>query len=117
MAGTLLARRGQYEEAIKEFEEARRLEPSFEAPGSLGRNYGRAGRTADARKILAELQARTKSRCVPALTVANIYDGVGDVEPCNIWMSRAVAEREGRVVLIKVSDDDVTRTTPTSASG
>lgn len=54
---------------------------------------------------------------MPALTVANIYDGVGDVEPCNIWMSRAVAEREGRVVLIKVSADDVTRTTPTSASG
>lgn len=112
VAGSVLARRGQYEEAIAAFEEARRLEPNFEVLGSLGRNYGRAGRTADARKVLAELLARAKSRYVPAATIANIYDGLGDVEQCKVWMNKAITVRESRIVFIKAGADDLTRANP-----
>ena len=45
---------------------------------ALGNAYAREGKTADARKLLGELQQRSKQRYVSWCHIANIYAGLGE---------------------------------------
>jgi serine/threonine-protein kinase len=103
---------GKQAEGIAELEEARRIEPAPEVLGHLGRMYGRAGRRAEAQRVLDELLTSAKQHYVPALAIANVYDGLGDIEQCNAYYVKAITEREGRTVFAKVSSDDITRANP-----
>jgi serine/threonine-protein kinase len=65
---------------------------------TLGRAYGRAGRTAEARKILEELTARRRSTYVPASALALVHGGLGELDACLDWMARAIEERDPIIV-------------------
>jgi len=65
---------------------------------TLGRAYGRAGRTAEARKILEELTARRRSTYVPASALALVHGGLGELDACMDWMARAIEERDPIIV-------------------
>lgn len=110
--GVLLCRQGDFTRGLAELEEARRLGPGPETQAFLALHYGRAGRKGDAQKILVELLATAQQRYVPAIAIANAYDGLGDVAQTHAWRMKAIAEREGRVVFIGVSSDEMTRANP-----
>lgn len=75
--------------------------------------YGRVGRKADAQKVLDQFLALVaKQQYVPARVIAKVYDGLGDIEQANIWMSQAIADRESALVYVKVHADDITRANP-----
>ena len=110
--GWILFRIGKQAEGIAQMEEARRIAPAPEVLGALGKWYGRAGRRAEAQRVLDELLTSAKQRYIPSLAIANVYDGLGDIEQCNAGYVKAITEREGRTVFAKISSDDITRANP-----
>jgi tetratricopeptide (TPR) repeat protein len=111
-AGFVLFRAGKQAEGITRMEEARRIAPAPEVVGTLGKMYGRAGRRGEAQRVLDELLASAKQRYIPSLAIANVYDGLGDIEQCNAYYVKAITEREGRTVFANISNDDITRANP-----
>lgn len=112
LIGWALFRKGKRDEGIAEMEEARRLAPVPETLGYLGNMYGQEGRKADAQKVLEELLTQATQHYVPAAAIAGVYDGLGDFEQSNMWRNKAITDREGRVIFIKVISDDLFRANP-----
>jgi DNA-binding winged helix-turn-helix (wHTH) protein/Flp pilus assembly protein TadD len=80
--GATLARMGRFDDAIGEFEAAVRTHPQgnprFKA--YLGYACAAAGRPADARKILDDLESLSKQQYISAFGFALIYDALGEKE-------------------------------------
>jgi len=53
-----------------------------------------SGRRAEALRVLAELEERSKYEYVPSSARAAIYTGLGDKEQAFAWLDRAYAERD-----------------------
>jgi len=62
--------------------------------GLLGRAYGLAGRTAEARQLLEELEVRRLSSYVPAASFAMIHRGLGDLAKALEWWVRGIEEHD-----------------------
>ncbi len=101
------ARQGQYEEAIAEakYESAYAEEMRGQARTEIGRGerslltktylaqyYALAGRKAEARKILEDLEARSKEE-PSAGYVAQIYAALGERDQVFEWLEKAFIER------------------------
>ena len=84
MAGTVLIYAGEYERAVTELEEARRLAPQIlPVLGALGHAYARAGRVSEARAILTSLDrqaARDGVRPARAKVLLALGDADGAVD-------------------------------------
>jgi TolB-like protein/Tfp pilus assembly protein PilF len=75
------------------------------APGPIGvliRAYAHAGRSSDARKLLAELKERSQTGYVPAAAFVNAYLGLGDNEQAFAWLERAHQEQSNILQFLKV---------------
>jgi hypothetical protein len=81
------------EEAIHELETAAATDRSVTILEWLGGAYAAAGRTADARKIIAELTSRAEKRYVCPYEVATVYAGLGDKDSAFEWLHKGVEER------------------------
>jgi len=95
---------GRHGEAVAEL---KKLGPASELPasyaGSVGGINGMAGRRAEALRILAELEERSKLEYVPASARALIYIGLRDKDRAFAWLDKAYAERDWRLRELKVS--------------
>jgi serine/threonine protein kinase/Tfp pilus assembly protein PilF len=100
--GAAYQQKSMYSEAIAEYEKARRIENSPWVLASLGNGYAVAGRTADARKVLAELEEMSKQRYVSPYNNALIYVGLGEKDQAFVWLNKADEERNDYLVYIKV---------------
>jgi hypothetical protein len=69
----------------------------------LGEAYALAGRTSQAREVLAELERRSWTEYVSPYHFAYVYTGLGDSESAMDWLERAVAQRTGSAYGIKGS--------------
>jgi len=76
--GRACAQSGMYDEAISAFESAAQLSGNRQASAALAFAYGRAGRVAEARKILAEMQQLAAVRYMPPPQLALIHLGLGE---------------------------------------
>jgi serine/threonine protein kinase/Flp pilus assembly protein TadD len=86
---------GRSGEAIAAAEKAKELSGGNAVTlGLLGRAYGLAGRTAEARQLLEELELRRRSSYVPPSSIAMIYRGLGDLEKGLEWWIRGVEEHD-----------------------
>ena len=93
---------GMHDRALSQFEEALTLSGrSAEDVASLGFAYGDAGRTADARALLSELEARTARGYVPAIYFAAIHAGLGETERACDRLEHAFAERSSWLVFLR----------------
>lgn len=93
----------KWDQSFDEFHEALALSGrSIEDIASLGFAYGVAGRTRQARAILAELEALAAQRYVSAHYIAAVHAGLGNAEPACDWLERAVAQRAGWCVFVRV---------------
>jgi TolB-like protein/Tfp pilus assembly protein PilF len=94
LRGLTLVRSGRVEEGLEALRSARRLDPeSPRAAADLAHALGRAGRTAEARSILAELEDLGRRRMVSPYDFAVVHAGLGDESAALAWLERAYAER------------------------
>jgi TolB-like protein/Flp pilus assembly protein TadD len=101
--GLTFARKGKFDEAIAEFKKA--LAVAGARPpwsGYLGQVYALAGRTEDAVEILHELHAASKRRYVPPTAFVMVYAGLGMIDDAFHWLEKAVEERDGLLIYLKV---------------
>jgi len=70
--------------------------------GALGLCHGALGRQADARKILAELEARSRSEYVSPMSRVFVHIGLGQKDQAFQQLERACQERDGWVAWLKV---------------
>jgi len=90
----VLLQQKRYPEAVSHFQQAVRLLPGSPVPlAALGHAYAVAGDVAAARRVLADLEALSRQRYVPAYAVAVIHAGVGDRDRALRWMDVAFEER------------------------
>jgi len=92
-----------YKQALNEFDLARKQ--SNGSPALLGL-YGHAlaiaGDRVAAQQVLAQLEAGSKTRYVPALYFAAVYTGLGDKESTFQWLEKAFQEQDDRLVYLGV---------------
>ena len=60
----------------------------------LGYVYARAGRTDEARQLLARVEELSRSRYIIPTLVAEVYHALGDDERMFQWLERGYAERD-----------------------
>ncbi len=99
--GSSLIQQGDFVAGIAELEKAKALEPNPIVLGNLGYAYARAGRRADAQRILADLKAESQNRYVAAYAFACIYAGLNDRDEAFAWLEKAYQDRSWWLVWIK----------------
>ena len=91
-----------YDQAIAEFQKAKQAENSAWASAKIGQVYAMSGKTADARRIIAELEEQLKRGAASPDYIAGIYARLGEKEQALAWLERAYEARSDLLVFIKV---------------
>jgi tetratricopeptide (TPR) repeat protein len=85
---------GRFEDAIAELNTSMSLsEGNLGAIAALGHVYAVAGKRDEARKVVADLEERAKTKYVPPYLIAVVYAGLGDRDQTFAWLERAYEER------------------------
>jgi TolB-like protein/Flp pilus assembly protein TadD len=92
-AGLLYEKLGRFPEAIAALEKARRLDSNASILEMLAGAYAAWGKEAEARKVLAELTARSASQYVCPYEVATVYASLGDKTAAVDWLEKAHRDR------------------------
>ena len=94
MAAWVLSDLGRHDEAVASVTRAIEVSKGLLiCVPTLARAHALAGRKDEARRILAELEAKSPDRYVEPLEVALAYEALGDREIAIAWMERALRER------------------------
>ncbi len=102
--GMTYADTGSYEAAIRELETARTLSGDSERTISgLAYAYAMAGKKAQARQLLAELQKHSNRRYVPSFDIAVVYGALGETDQAFAWLEKSFAERHPWLVMLRVA--------------
>jgi TolB-like protein/Flp pilus assembly protein TadD len=102
--------KGEYQEAIAEFE---KLGETAGIRGHPGRVYIQAGRLADGRRILGQLQVRVRKDGVGAYEIAFIHAALGNIDEAFQWLDVAYRNRDAGLKFLKVDPAvDVLRSDP-----
>jgi Flp pilus assembly protein TadD len=89
--GTVLSRMGRSEEAVSYLERAVQLSRAPIYVGALGYGLARAGRGADAQRLLGELDDRgSRGEFIPPLARLQINTGLGDIAAIRSAFSAAI---------------------------
>jgi tetratricopeptide (TPR) repeat protein len=87
--GYALLERGQYEDALRATARQRVLRES--PPWTDAWTYARAGKTAEARRILSELVGLPSPTPQQQVAVAALYANLGETDNAFVWLERAYA--------------------------
>ncbi|HTO77997.1 MAG TPA: protein kinase [Thermoanaerobaculia bacterium] len=101
ISGISYSHLGRHEEAIAALERATRVTRDTYYAGCLGYAYGRAGREADARRILDELMARSAAEYVAPVFFTWIHGALGEIDRAYEFLEKAFAERHPLVVPLR----------------
>ncbi len=92
--------KGELQTAATEFQTAGRLAPTVTIyKGGLGHVYARTGRTAEARRVLEELNVLSKQRYVSRLDFASIYAGLGEKDHAFESLEKAYDQHDPRLIV------------------
>jgi len=97
--GKTLAEQGQFQEAVEELKKAGDF--TAEPYATIGYVYGRMGRAADARKVIADLQEQSKKGYVAPTNFAKIYIGLGDKDQAFAWLEKGYQQRDFWLTFLK----------------
>jgi len=105
---------GKHDDAIRAMETlAQVLGRSSFALGALGWAHASTGRTAEAVKLLGELQERAQRQYTPSFSFAVIYQGLGEMDKAFDWYEKAVDEHDSLMLHFHVHPNyDPARTHP-----
>ena len=102
----LLIREGKFDEAVKEMEKVVHFIPeSSYYRGYLGYTLAKAGKTAEARKILSELTEEAKTKYVSWRGIADIYEGLGEKDHAFAALELAYQQGDTRMDAIRARAD------------
>jgi Flp pilus assembly protein TadD len=85
--------KGQWAKATVAMEKAYQLDGQPEALAQLGHVYASSGRSADARRVLSELDQLSKKRYVSAYNFAVLHAGLGEKEEAFRWLNKVAEDR------------------------
>jgi TolB-like protein/Tfp pilus assembly protein PilF len=98
----VLILQNQFDEAVAEMEKTvQSLPESSYYRGYLGYAYARAGKTAEARRILGELVEEAKTKYVSWLGIADIYAGLREKDHCFAALELAFQQGDTRMNTIR----------------
>jgi tetratricopeptide (TPR) repeat protein len=104
--GRIYAHQRLDREAIAELQTARALlDDSAEVLAVLGYAHAAAGREADARKIVGEMDALSKRRYVSPYHLAMVAAGLGERDRALDLLEKAYEDREGRMTILRVAPE------------
>jgi tetratricopeptide (TPR) repeat protein len=99
--GDACTQRGEYDRAIEAFNQAIELGGrTVNHIGVLGYAFARSGNRDRAIQYLGELTTRAEHSYVSAMWMALIHLGLSDLESLFDCLSRAVADRDGSLILV-----------------
>ena len=102
LLGTCFAYQGRFDDAVAEHRKTVELLGDCRGTvGWLGLTLAVAGRTAEARDLLAQLEEKRTTEYVPASSLAWIHLGLREVDSAFEWMNRAVEECDQYMMPIK----------------
>jgi eukaryotic-like serine/threonine-protein kinase len=84
---------GRFDDAIATLEKGRQIEDSSVMLEMLGGAYASAGRPADARRVLDDLQKQVHERYICPYEMATVYAGLGDRAQTLQWLKKGVEQR------------------------
>ena len=94
---------GKYDEAIAEYQTVLRMRGGDVTRAvELGYAFAIAGRQAEARQMLAELERASKKRYVPPCSFIIIHTGLGEKYQALAWLEKGLQERDNTIAFIKV---------------
>jgi TolB-like protein/DNA-binding SARP family transcriptional activator len=101
--GWVYLRGGKQDDAIREFQNALELAGAADTDIQLdlGFAYAVSGRTAEARRILANLQQLHQQGIVPAASLATLYGALGESNEAFVWLEKAYQERDPQLTYLK----------------
>ena len=92
--GISLQELGQYDEAIRHFERMIEISGPFSLYlGAIAHGYGRAGRTVDAERVLAQIIHLSKQRYISPFSFVLAYDALGRVDDALNALEATLEER------------------------
>lgn len=101
--GRAYTEKGMYDQAVAAFQKAITLSgDSPDEPASLGYAYARSGKEREARQAIAELESRSRRSFISPVIIAFIYAGLDDKDQAFACLDRALDERDGILVFLKV---------------
>jgi TolB-like protein/DNA-binding winged helix-turn-helix (wHTH) protein/Tfp pilus assembly protein PilF len=101
--GSSYTSKSMFQEGIDALEKAAELSGRSPAIlGTLAETYGLAGRKELARRLLSEIEDRSREQYVPAIAFAHAYVGLGDSERVLEWLEKAYQQREQGVAWLAV---------------
>jgi tetratricopeptide (TPR) repeat protein len=101
--GLTLMLLGRNEEAVKEFRRImERSGPSVSVSGALGCALARAGRKAEARRILADMQRTARKQYVPPHLFARLYADLGEKDRAFESLDSAVQARVADLIYLNL---------------
>jgi eukaryotic-like serine/threonine-protein kinase len=102
--GLAYEQKGMFAEAITELNQAARLSGgSAQMKATLGHGYAAAGKRNEALKILNGLEETARQGYVSPYDIATVYNALGDPNQTFKWLDRALEERSGWLVYLKVN--------------
>jgi Flp pilus assembly protein TadD len=103
MRGQALEASGDQDLALEALATAARLSGQNSKPISLtGYILGRAGRTDEARDVLAVLELASRQRYIPPYALALVHAGLGDADAAFEWLDRAYEARDVHLMFLTV---------------
>ena len=92
--GSALMAKGDFQGAGAAFEQLHRAYPSSVTLSRSGYNYARAGRFAEAREVLRQLEDEERRGFVSPVCLAMLYAGLGDNDRAFRYLEAAREQRE-----------------------
>jgi TolB-like protein/Tfp pilus assembly protein PilF len=94
----------KYAEAIQEFQQALQLSgnETTDLTLDLGFAYAIAGRTEEARRVLAKLKEQHEKGLVPSAPIAILYGALGELDEAFAWLEKAYQEHDPELTYINV---------------
>jgi len=93
---------GNYEKAVDHLRQSVSLSGIFALKGDLGVALAKAGREAEARELLAELETESKNRFVSPQWAAVIYAALGETETALRYLEKAWEVRAVQLLWLRV---------------
>ncbi len=102
--GVALYFQGHLEEALALWQPAMQKIGSTPAmKGAIGMALGQLGRPAEARRMLADMEADARDSYIPSLSRAQIHVGLGEFDAALELLNRAVDERDPHLLIFPTS--------------
>ncbi|HEY0808637.1 MAG TPA: hypothetical protein VGD49_00695, partial [Longimicrobiales bacterium] len=97
---------GRMEESVAEAEHVvAHTDSSTHSLGSLAATYARAGRTTEARAVLAKLRARAEHQYVPPWTFVHPLVLLGDMDSAAVWTDKAFREGSNAIAYLETEPE------------